>query len=98
MVKDLLFADVEYDIPKGMAALNITWNRQNGTLEQPVEFDSPDKDILQVATEAVRSGSVKGITADEEVDFTDFVVRRFDATDEMPFARLTVSPKTPFGV
>ena len=45
------------------ARLNITWNGQNGDLPDPVSWHASDKEILRWAAEAVRSGSVPGITA-----------------------------------
>ena len=79
------------------ARLNITWQGQNGDLPDPVSFDSTDGDLFQFASEAIREGGVPGITADPNVNFTDFVVRRFTATPDVPFNRLMIQPKTPFG-
>lgn len=79
------------------ARLNITWQRNNGDLPDPVSFDAADGDILQWAAEAVRGGNVPGIPADPAVDLRDFVVRRFAATADVPFNRLAIHPKTPFG-
>lgn len=80
------------------ARLNITWNGQNGDLGDPVLFDATDTEIRGWATEAVRTGSVPGIVADPNADFTDFVIDRFAASDVTPFNRLMSRPKTPFGV
>lgn len=79
------------------ARLNITWQRNNGDLPDPVSFDATDGDIFQWATEAVRGGGVPGIPADPNVSFEDFVVRRFSATPDVPFNRVMLHPKTPFG-
>ncbi len=79
------------------ARLNITINGQNGDYPDPVNFDATDADIKQVATEAIRTGYIPGIDADERVDLRDFVVDRFNATAELP-PRLMVRPKTPFGM
>ncbi len=79
------------------ARLNITWDRQNGDLPDPVAWDAADGDIFQWAAEAVRGGGVPGIRADPNVNFQDFVVRRYSATDGVPFNRLAIQPKTPFG-
>ena len=79
------------------AMVNVTWNGQNGDLPDPVSYDSTDGDVLQMVTEAVRSGSIPGIPADTSADFTDFVVDRFEATEARPNRLISVRPKTPFG-
>ncbi|MCA9491706.1 MAG: hypothetical protein KC621_17365 [Myxococcales bacterium] len=79
------------------ARLNVTWNGQNGDLADAVPADATDAEVLAWATEAVRSGSIAGVAADRRVDLTGFVVDRFPATRELPYPRLFVRPKTPFG-
>lgn len=79
------------------ARLNITWQGNNGDLPDPVAYDAANGDVFQWAAEAVRAGGVPGIPADPNVNFTDFVVRRFDATADVPYNRLMIHPKTPFG-
>lgn len=86
---------VEAEFVNGEATLNITWAGQNGDLPTPVLFDSTDVDIRRWATEAVRAG-IPGITADAGVNFQDFVVERFSATEGLP-NRVVLRPKTPFG-
>ena len=78
------------------AKLNITWAGSNGDLPDPVPYDASDDDIKQMAAEAVMSG-VPGIEQSDSVDFTDFVVDRFPASDEIDYARIFIRPKTPFG-
>ena len=78
------------------ARLNITFGGENGDLVDPIFYDAADADIKTWATEAVTGGSVPGIPADGDVDFTDFVVDRFSANDEQP-NRIFLRPKTPFG-
>jgi hypothetical protein len=78
------------------ARLNVTINGQNGDFPDPVDYESTDEAVRQIAVEAIRTGYIPGIAADEDADLTDFVVDRFPATDELP-ARLMVRPKTPFG-
>lgn len=85
------------EIEQGYAKLNITYAGSNGDLPDPVAFDAADGDIKQWATEAIRNGSVPGISANEEVDFSDFVVDRFEANEVRPFALVQIRPKTPFG-
>lgn len=85
------------DLTNTEATVNITWAGQNGDLPDPIHFDSSDTDIRTWVTEAVRAGSVPGIQADPNADFTDFVVDRFLATDDVPLNRCVIRPKTPFG-
>jgi hypothetical protein len=84
-------------LAENLARLNITYNGQQGDLPDPVSWDSADGDLKQIATESVRAGDVPGIDADPNADFTDFVVDRFPARDDVPFNRLALRPKTPFG-
>jgi hypothetical protein len=86
------------DIDISQARVNITYGGSNGDLPDPVNFDSTPGDILGWVTEAVRTGSVPNIAADPTAVFTDFVVDRFSATDVIPYNRLFVRPKVPFGV
>ena len=78
------------------AKLNITFQGQNGALPDPMSYDATDADVRQIGTEAVRAGSVPGIPAFLEADFTDFVVDRFPATGDLP-NRLMLRAKVPFG-
>lgn len=79
-----------------LVQLNITYKGENGDLPDAMDIDSADGDVKQIATEAVRTGYVPGITADPNVNFRDFVVERFAAKDALP-ARLFLRPKTEFG-
>lgn len=81
-----------------MAKLTITFGGQQGDLPDPVSYDAGDGDIKQWATEAVRQGNVPGIDAAPDVNFTDFVVDRFPSRADVPFNRLSLRPKTPFGL
>ena len=78
------------------ARLNITWGGQNGDLDAPVRYDATDAEIKAWATEAIRGGT-PGITAAPNVNLNDFVVERFAATADVPYNRIVVRPKTPFG-
>lgn len=86
------------DLVTTEATVNVTWNGFNGDLPDPVHFDSQDSDVKSWITEAVRNGDVPGIPADLNADFTDYVVDRFAATDEVPTNRIMLRPKTPFGL
>ena len=81
----------------GQARLNITWARQNGELPDPILYESADGDVKAMAAEAIRNGDIPGIAADPTVDFTDFMVDRFRATDEVPRDRVFLRAKTAFG-
>lgn len=79
------------------ARLNITFAGQNGDFPDPVPFDASDAEILRWSTEGVRSGGVPGVDLNATAEFTDFIVDRFSASEDHPFNRLMVRPKTPFG-
>jgi hypothetical protein len=79
------------------ARLNVTWRGQNGDLVDSVAYDATDAEVKAWAVEALRHGDVPGIAADRRASLDDFVVDRFRATDDVPYNRLFVRPKTPFG-
>lgn len=79
------------------ARLNITWAGQNGDLSYPVPFDASDRQLKDMAIEAVRGGSVPGVNADRFMNLDGFVVDRFQASHATPYNRIFVRPKTPFG-
>jgi hypothetical protein len=80
-----------------MAKLTITYAGQQGDLPDLVSYDATDADLKRMATESVRDGYVPGIDAAAAADFTDFVVDRFPSRADVPFNRLSLRPKTPFG-
>ena len=79
------------------ARVNVTFGGQNGDLPDPVNFNASDPDIRRWVTEAVRGGSVPGLRRNVGADFTDFVVDRFNASEQRPYNLIQVRPKTPFG-
>jgi hypothetical protein len=79
------------------ARLSVTYGGQYGDLPDPVSYDAPDSDVRQWVTESVRTGSIPGIPADENAQFTDYVIDRFPANDGRPHNQIQVRPKTPFG-
>lgn len=92
-------ADNEAIVPQvvnHMAKLTITYNGQQGDLPDPVPYDAADADLKRMATESVRDGYVPGIDA-AAAEFADFVVDRFPARADVPYNRLSLRPKTPFG-
>jgi hypothetical protein len=86
------------DIKDNEARVNITYQQKNGDLPDPVFFQSTDGDIKNWVTEAVRAGSVPGLEAAPDADFSDYVVDRFAATEARPYALIQLRPKTPFGL
>ena len=84
-------------IPEGMARLNVTWAGANGDLPDPVPYDATDEQLRTMAAESIESGYIPGIPADAGVDLTDFVVDRFASSAEVPYPRVFIRPKTPFG-
>lgn len=82
------------------AKLNITYQGQNGDLQDTVNSDLDDATILRIAAEAVQGKNIPGIVLAEHhvVNFRDFVVDRFEAQDDqdLPY-RIAIRPKTPFG-
>jgi len=88
---------VENPVPADMARLSITFGGQQGDLPELVPWDATDENLKEMATETVRDGYVPGIDAQDEPDFTDYVVDRFEARPDVQFNRLALRPKTPFG-
>jgi len=80
-----------------MARLNVTYQGQNGDMPDLVEFDLTDQEIRTMAAEAVSGGGVPGIAAYPNAAFTNFKVDRFPATEEIPYNRLMLRPKTEYG-
>lgn len=90
-------AQILQAIPDGFARVGVTWNGQYGDMVEPIRYDATDADIKAMVTEAIRSGSVPGIAADANCDLTDYIIDRFGATAERPWAVLQSRPKTAFG-
>lgn len=85
------------DNENALAKLTITYNGQQGDLPDEVMFDSSDNELKRMAAEAVRGGDIPGIDGVADVDLADFVVDRFPQRDDVPFNRVSIRPKTPFG-
>lgn len=88
---------LQNDIQVNEARVNITWAGQNGDLTTPAPLDASDEQLRGWAKEAVRAGSIQGIPADPNADFSNFVVDRFPPTEARPHHLLALRPKTPFG-
>lgn len=79
------------------ARVNVTYAGQNGDLPDPVLFNAPDADVKGWIKEALRNGGIPGIPAIVEVDLGNFVLERFEPTEQRPYNLLQLRPKTPFG-
>jgi hypothetical protein len=77
------------------ATLELVYNGEQGTVNQPVRYDTPDAEILRIAAEAISSGEVRGITQ-QAATLQDYKVDRFPAKEDRG-ALLSARPKTPFG-
>ena len=78
------------------AVVTVAYDGKQGELVDPVNFEATSQDVIQMVTEALHTGSVRGIPAYPSADLTDYVVDRFAANEEYP-NRLTLRPKVPFG-
>ena len=90
--------DIINGIKDTEARVNITYGGKNGDLPDPVFFQSTDVDVKAWVTEALRAGSVPGLDAAPNADFSDFVVDRFTASEARPYNLIQLRPKTPFGL
>jgi len=78
-----------------MAVLIVVLDGELGECPDQIPYDAPEGDIRTWATEAV-AGGLPGIDP-QEVDLTDFKVRRLPSKDGLP-DRVMVRPKTEVGV
>ena len=79
------------------ARVNITYNGENFDLPDPVHFQAGDGDIKAWVTEAIRTGSVRGVVADAQVDLVNYMVDRFNASAIRDHNLIQVRPKTAYG-
>jgi len=88
------------DIPAGYARVNVTYKGQQGELTDPVLTEANEDTIRQWVAEALRGGDIAGIDpvpTDDAIALQDFVVERFPARVDIPYARISLRPKTAFG-
>ncbi|MEL6180390.1 MAG: hypothetical protein AAFS10_15635 [Myxococcota bacterium] len=88
---------LKHKVARHEAHVNITFSGQNGDMQDPVPFDATDHQIKAWVLEAVKSGSVAGIAQHRTASLGDCVVDRFPATTQVPYNRIFVRPRTPFG-
>jgi hypothetical protein len=84
------------NVNENEAVVIVTYEGEQGELTNPVPFESAQGDVLAWVKESIESGSVRGMTAHQNVDLADFVVTPYVAKDGLP-NRLVVRVKTPFG-
>ena len=85
-------------VDRGQARVNVTYNGRNGDLPDAVSFDLSDDIVRRIVAEALRTGGIPGIPADENPDLDGFVIDRFAADEATPFNRACVRPKATFGM
>lgn len=84
------------------ARVNVTYNGQNFELPDPVHYQAGDGDIKNWVAEAIRTGSVRGVAADPNVNLQNYMVDRFDAPavpaeGQRDHNLIQVRPKTAYG-
>jgi hypothetical protein len=79
------------------AVLSVQWMGNTGYLKNYFYSDVTDEEIRNIATAAIRAGTIDGIPSDPNVDFTNFVVtRQTIALPEGVNSLISLRPKTPF--
>jgi len=80
-----------------MAILNITYQGHSADYDLAIDYHASDADIRRIATEVVRSGSVRGLHLPHLADnaFAQFVVDRLRGPHGQQ--RIYLRPKVPFG-
>lgn len=88
------------DLQPYEARVNVTFNRLNGDLPDPISFDMSDEELFRQLCEALTTGYIPGIPAQEDLSrFTsaNFVADRFAPTPNRPYNLIQIRPKTAFG-
>ena len=85
------------EIAEHEARVGVTYGGQYGDLPDPVTFDASDADVKGWISEALQTGGIPGIEAQANPDLENFVVDRFNATDDRPYNLIQLRPKVPFG-
>lgn len=82
-----------------LAAVSVTWRGETGDLADPMRYDASEAEVLAAATEAIRSGAVRGVRADRMADLADFRVERLpaDVASGRQMPTLLIRPKTAYG-
>lgn len=85
------------EIANDEALLQVTYDGRMGDMPSPVPVEATDPQIRAWATEAIRNGSVRGIPADRNVNFNDFVIERFPPNSDRNYNVIMLRPKATFG-
>lgn len=89
-------------IPQGVvvqdyeALVSVVIGDDAGWLRAPVMKDTTDEAIKTMVTEALRTGGVEGVPA-QNTNITGFAVYRANPTEVMPHATIMLAPKTALG-
>lgn len=80
------------------ATAELTFNGEQGVVNDPLRWDLSDASVVEMVQEALRSGAVTGITQDADADLTGYKVGRYPArpAEGLP-NRFSLRPSTPFG-
>lgn len=79
------------------ARVNVTYAGLNGDLPDPISVDASDAAIREMIAEALDSGAIPGIPATRYADLQNYIVDRFNPTEQRPYALVQLRPKTAFG-
>jgi hypothetical protein len=85
------------DVSNDEAIVSVTYNGQMGDMPSAIPVESTDAQIRAWATESVRTGTIRGIPADRNVNFNDFVIERFPPNAERNYNVIMLRPKATFG-
>lgn len=79
------------------AIVNITWNGENGYMQQAVHYDADNNRIRAWAEEAIRTGSVPGIPADPDVNLENFEIDKYSRGAGRAINTMFIRPKVALG-
>lgn len=79
------------------ARVTVTHNGQTVDLPDLVAYNLPDENIKFMVQEVFRTGGIRGLAADPQVNFDDYVVERCPAIEARPYNLIALRPKVIFG-
>lgn len=84
---------------ENMASVNVTYGGATGDLADPVRFDASEEEVLAMVQEALRAGSVIGISAAPDADLSGYKAKPIKAAPEVGRHTnvIVVRPGTGFG-
>lgn len=80
-----------------VAYVNVTFNNLNGELPDPVVATATPNDVKAWVAEALRTGGIRGIPAQEDPDLTGYKVDPPSFSEARQALVMFVRPGTPFG-